>query len=143
MTVPYCPHCGGEMPLHDGRTGGRCPSCRLVVGAGRAREQPQSEVRSGGFMASAARREEAEPVAEAEAFAALRALAAELGCAVERLPMIDYDKAIRSGAPGPSVAQVLATFNTWKVARAAAGAHRATGAMRGADAEALGAMAEA
>lgn len=143
MTMPYCPHCGGELPTHDDRKGGRCPSCRLVVGAGRARDQPQDDVRSGGFMANAARREEAEPVARAEAFVALRAAAAELGCAVERLRMTDYDKAIRGGVAGPSVAQVLATFDTWKLARAAAGAHRVMAARVGASAGELGAVAEA
>jgi len=139
MSLLYCPHCGGEMGLHNDRTGGRCPSCRLVVGAGRARQAPQAEVRSGGFMASAARREEAEPIAAADAFVALRALAAEVGCAVERLRMTDYDKAIRSGTAGPSVAQILATFDTWKVARAAAGAHR----VRGTSAEEPRAVAQA
>jgi len=143
MTLLYCPHCGGEMRMHDDRTGGRCLNCRLVVGAGRARTEPLVDVRSGGFMANAARREEAEPVAKAGAFVALRALAAELGCAVERLRMTDYDKAIRGGAPGPSVAEVLATFDTWKVARAAAGAQRPATVTREASAEELDAVAQA
>ncbi len=143
MTMLYCPHCGGEMGTHDDRTGGRCPNCRLVVGAGRARDQPQADVRSGGFIANAARREEAEPVPVADAFVALRTLAAELGCAVERLRMTDYDKAIRGGARGPSVAQVLATFDTWKVARAAAGTPSAAGVGGGASAAELGSVAEA
>lgn len=143
MTQLYCPHCGGEMRTHDDRTGGRCPSCRLVVGAGRARTEPQADVRSGGFMANAARREEAEPVAETDAFAALRAVAADLGCAVERLRMTDYDQAIRGGTPGPSVAEVLATFDTWKVARAAAGVDRPASVTREASAEELDAVAQA
>lgn len=143
MATLYCPHCGGEMGTHDDRTGGRCPTCRLVVGAGRAHDQPQTDVRSGGFIANAARREEAEPVPAADALIALRTLAAELGCAVERLRMTDYDKAIRGGAPGPSVAQVLATFDTWKVARATAGTQTAVGAGRGVSAGALGSVAEA
>lgn len=75
-------------------------------------------------MANAARREDAEPVAEAEAFLALRAVAASMGCGVERLRMTDYDKAVRQSEQWPSVAQVLATFDTWKAARTAAGAHR-------------------
>lgn len=117
----YCPHCSGELEGHDDSRGGRCPSCRLVVGAGRARDQAREELRSGGFMANAARREAAEPVPEAVAFAALRAVAGKVGCAVERLRMTDYDRAVRDGTSGPSVAQVLATFDTWKTARAAAG----------------------
>jgi len=117
----FCPHCGGELVAHDDSRGGRCPACRLVVGSGRARETTLDDVRTGGFMANAARREAAEPVAEGKAFAALRAVAVDLGCGVERLRMTDYDKAVREGADGPSVAQVLATFDTWKAARAAAG----------------------
>lgn len=122
MSLIYCPHCGGELTSHDDAKGGRCPSCRLVVGVGRARAEASQDVRTGGFMANAARREDAEPAEPAIAFRALRAVAAEVGCAVERLRMTDYDAAIRSGEPGPSVAQVLATFETWKAARAAAGA---------------------
>jgi hypothetical protein len=118
----FCPHCGGELPAHDDRRGGRCPACRLVVGSGRARDTPLADVRTGGFVANAARREDAEPVAEEDAFGALSAVAASVGCGVERLRMTDYDRAVRGGADGPSVARVLATFTTWKAARAAAGA---------------------
>jgi hypothetical protein len=125
----YCPHCNGELGAHDDSRGGRCPSCRLVVGVGRARHEADDEVRTGGFMANAARREEAEPVAHHEAFAALQDVADDLGCAVERLRMTDYDKAVRDGFQGPSVAQVLATFDTWKAARAAAGVARDRGAL--------------
>lgn len=137
MAGTYCPHCSGELEGHDDSRGGRCPSCRLVVGAGRARAEALEEVRAGGFMANAARREDAEPVPEEDAFAALREVAATVGCAVERLRMTDYDRAIRDGLSGPSVAQVLATFDTWKMARAAAGvaprAARGRGAPAGAE----------
>lgn len=122
MSSLYCPHCGGELPAHDTRVGGRCPGCRLVVGVGRARESAVVELRVGGFMANAARREDAEPVSEATAFEALWTVADTVGCSVERLRMTDYDAAVRGGVPGPSVARVLATFDTWKAARAAAGA---------------------
>ncbi len=125
MSLSFCPHCGGELPAHDHATGGRCRACRLVVGPGRARAASLADVRTGGFMANAARREDAEPVDEEAAFLALRAVAAEVGCTVERLRMTDYDNAVRDGVDGPSVAQVLATFDTWKAARAAAGAPRA------------------
>ncbi len=124
MSQLYCPHCGGELPGHDDTRGGRCLSCRLVVGVGRARTESDDEVRTGGFMANAARREDAEPVAEQEAFTALQAVATDVGCAVERLRMTDYDRAVRDGTDGPSVAEVLATFDTWKAARAAAGLER-------------------
>jgi len=122
MSMLYCPHCGGELLAYDNAKGGRCPACRLVVGVGRARETSLDDVRTGGFMANAARREDAKPVPAEEAFLALGAVAASIGCGVERLRMTDYDKAAREGRVGPSVAQVLATFDTWKAARMAAGA---------------------
>lgn len=124
MKEMFCPHCGAELPGHDGARGGRCASCRLVVGAGRARDVADDEVRTGGFMANAARREDAAPVAVADAHAALVAVAETAGCPVDRLRMTDYDKAHRAGAAGPSVAEVLATFDAWKAARAYAGAQR-------------------
>jgi hypothetical protein len=124
MNDMYCPHCGGALAGHDDARGGRCESCRLVVGVGRARAEADDEVRTGGFMANAARREDAEPVAHQDAFSALQEVADDLGCAVERLRMTDYDRAVRDGTQGPSVAEVLATFDTWKAARAAAGVAR-------------------
>lgn len=134
MSLMYCPHCGGGLPQHDDATGGRCFNCRLVVGAGRARATTSQDVRTGGFMANAARRQGAAPVEPGVAFTALCAVADEIGCAVERLRMTDYDHAMRNGMVGPSVAEVLSTFDTWKAARAAAGAGR--GAAVGADDEA-------
>lgn len=116
----FCPHCGAELPGHDARRGGRCPSCRLVVGVDRARDEADDEIRTGGFMANAARREGADPVAKDTALAALSAVAETLDTPVDRLRMTDYDKAHRDGAAGPSVAEVLATFDTWKAARTAA-----------------------
>ena len=120
MSPMYCPHCGGALTGYVPAIGGRCSSCRLVVGAGRARAEGAGDVRTGGFLANTARREGADPVAEGDAFVALRAVAAEVGCPVERLRMTDYDAAIRGGAEGPSVSAVLATFETWKAARLAA-----------------------
>lgn len=125
MGLLYCPHCSGELRAHDDVHGGRCPCCRLVVGARRARVEAQDDVRIGGFMANAARREGVEPVAPEVAYGALRAVALAVGGPVERLRMTDYDAAIRAGSPGPTLAEVLATFDTWKAARAAAGAGRA------------------
>lgn len=121
MSPAYCPHCGGTLTAYVPAVGGRCRSCRLVVGPGRARSEGATDVRTGGFLANAARREEAEPVAESAAFAGLRAIAADVGCPVERLRMTDYDAAIQAGAEGPRVAEILATFDTWKAARVAAG----------------------
>ncbi len=116
----YCPHCNGELHDHDNLRGGRCPSCRLVVGATRALDEPSGEALSSGFAANAARREEAEPIEEEVAFSALRAVAEAVGVNVERMRMVDYDRASREDTSLPSVAQVLSTFETWKRARSLA-----------------------
>lgn len=122
----YCPHCNGELNDHDDRRGGRCRSCRLVVGATRARSEPSGEALSSGFAANAARREEADPVEEAVAFTALRAVAQTVGVNVERMRMVDYDRASREDSSLPSVAQLLSTFETWKHARSLARLPRAS-----------------
>lgn len=108
--------------MHDDSRGGRCATCRLVVGAGRARNEPDGESRPGGFMANAAKREDAEPVPRELAWAALRDAAELQGCRVERMRMTDYDKHFREGTVDVGVAQILATFDSWKAARAGAGA---------------------
>ena len=125
----YCPHCNGELNDHDDRRGGRCSNCRLVVGASRARSEPSGEALSSGFAANAARREDAEPVEEAVAFTALRAVAETVGVNVERMRMVDYDRASREDPALPSVAQILSTFDTWKRARSRARLPHATAAL--------------
>ncbi len=116
----FCPHCNGELEDHDNLRGGRCPSCRLVVGAGRALEVPTGEALSSGFAANAARREDAAPVDEEVAYTALRSVAEAVGVNVERMRMVDYDRASREDTSLPSVAQILSTFDTWKSARSLA-----------------------
>lgn len=113
----YCPHCNSGLGAHDDARGGRCDTCRLVVGAGRARAQPDGESRPGGFMANAAKREEAAPVSAEAAWAALAEAAEQAGCRVERMRMTDYDKLVHEGAVDVTVAQILATFDSWKSAR--------------------------
>ena len=119
---PYCPHCNDQLEGHDDSRAGRCPSCQLVIGAGRVRAEPTGESRPGGFMANAAKRAEAAPVDPSRARAALCEVAARLGCRVQRMRMTDYDLQTRTDPSLPSVAEVLATFPSWKSARADAGA---------------------
>ncbi len=121
MALPlYCPHCNSDLGAHDDSRGGRCPTCRLVVGVGRARDEPDGESRPGGFMANAAKREDAEPIAPGRAWSALRDAAEAQGCRVERMRMTDYDKLVRDGVVDVPVAQILATFDSWKAARSGA-----------------------
>ena len=120
LTDRFCPHCNSGLHGLDPACGSRCGHCRLVVGAGRALEEPGERPLIGGLMANAARREAAEPVLPELALSALRRVAETVGCNVKRLRMADYDTAARKDPDHPSVAQVLATFESWKHARAAA-----------------------
>ncbi|MDQ3632293.1 MAG: hypothetical protein M3417_13695 [Actinomycetota bacterium] len=107
----------------------RCPHCRLIIGAGRARAEAsddgdaRSRGSAAGVLANAARRAQSEPGGVEEIGAALRKSAAAVGCPVERLRMLDYQQRSETDASMPSLSAVLATFTTWKSARAAAGAH--------------------
>ena len=133
MPLPHCPHC--LLPIGDGSVwpfpvqASRCPHCRLLIGAGRAREDTaedgdaRSRGSAAGVLANAARREHSE--AAEDPIAVLRVLcqvADRLGTPVERLRMLDYQEEAERGAEQPSLATVLATFGTWKAARAAAAA---------------------
>lgn len=69
-------------------------------------------------MANAAKRAQAAAVDRGVAVARLLEVAEGLGCRVERLRMRDYDEVVRTHARGPSLAEVLATFDAWKAARA-------------------------
>ena len=130
MATAHCPHCllpiaGAQLPHPPQAV--RCPHCRLIIGQGRARQAAQGEdgdARSrgsaAGVLANAARRAGGEPGDREEVMAALRGVAAEVGCAVDRLRMLDYQEATDSDPALPSLGTVLATFHTWKVARAEA-----------------------
>lgn len=52
---------------------------------------------------------------------ALRQVAEHLGVRVVDLRLIDYRHALASGFAGPTLAEVMATFRTWRTARDAAG----------------------
>jgi len=104
----------------------RCPHCRLIIGAGRARAEARddgdarSRGSAAGVLANAARRAQSEPGGIEEIIAALRKSATEMGCAVERLRMLDYQQQSERDQAMPELSAVLATYSTWKAARAAA-----------------------
>ena len=130
MEIAHCPHCllpmseGGGLPYPPMAM--RCPSCRLIIGVGRARGRAsedgdaRSRGSAAGVLANAARRAQSEPVDADRVIAALRASAAEVGCPVERLRMLDYQQQSERAPEMPALAAVLATFTTWKAARATA-----------------------
>lgn len=116
----YCPHCNTPLTAHKESRPGRCPDCFLIIGAGRARPAPDGEPRPGRFMANTAKRVDAAPVSKEAGWAALREAAAMLCVRVERMRMTDYDMLSRDGVIDVTVAELLATFPSWKVARAGA-----------------------
>lgn len=120
-----CPHCSGALPESVRSTATRCPTCRLVVGAGRGvpddRPDTVSAGTNAGVKASAARRADLPPINPGTVIAALNRMIDETGSPSLRLRMVDYDAlAARHPDDYPSLAQVLATFGSWKQARAAA-----------------------
>lgn len=105
----------------------RCPNCRLIIGAGRARAEAvdedgdaRSRGSAAGVLANAARRAQSAPADVPAIVWALRACADEVGCPVERLRMLDYQQHAERDGAKPDLSAVLATFTTWKAARAAA-----------------------
>lgn len=104
----------------------RCPNCRLIIGAGRARAEAsddgdaRSRGSAAGVLANAARRAQSAPGGVEEIVAGLRQSAEAVGCPVERLRMLDYQQQSERHPEMPDLSAVLATFNTWKSARAAA-----------------------
>lgn len=134
MPVAHCPHCLLPMPgatsLPHPPAAMRCPHCRLIIGAGRARAEAsddgdaRSRGSAAGVLANAARRAQSDPVGVPEIITALHKSATEIGCPVERLRMLDYQQQSERHAEMPDLSSVLATFSTWKSARAAAAADR-------------------
>ena len=121
----HCPHCGGI--LQDGVSlpfpmrGTSCPHCRLIVGVGRARDpgavSSNGVGSSAGFAANAARRQHAEPMDPGEALRALRDVATTEHVAIARLRMMDYVVAASHRPELPSLARIVATFDSWQTAR--------------------------
>jgi hypothetical protein len=98
----------------------------LIIGPHRARAEAgddgdaRSRGSAAGVLANAARREHGEPGDQHEVIAAVSEVADRVGCAVERVRMLDYQEAAEEDGELPQLATVLATFGTWKRARHAA-----------------------
>lgn len=130
MPLSHCPHCLLPMPgaeqLPYPPAAMRCGNCRLIIGAGRARGETsddgdaRSRGSAAGVLANAARRAGSPPGDVPEIVIALRVSAEQVGCAVERLRMLDYQQQSERNPGMPGLSTVLATFSTWKSARAAA-----------------------
>lgn len=142
ISAMFCPHCDGALPATWARQHpGRCPTCRLVVGAGRATEQQGDGITlsgagtAAGILGAAARRENA-PAGDRPVVAeALRDAARLLRKDVARLRMLDYQHAADSDSTLPGLGVVLSTFGTWKLARLHAANRASRTAPRGTDAE--------
>jgi hypothetical protein len=124
----YCPHCflmvENEVhapwpPVHS-----RCPHCRLLIGAGRAK--PTSDANPGargtaaGVFAQQARHAEIdhdEAASPDEVRSAIRVVADELGSRPERLLMVDYQQRAAIDDTLPELSDVFAAFGSWKRAR--------------------------
>lgn len=123
----FCPHCHTALPSPFPIDAARCPSCRLIIGAGRAVDDTP-DGRAGniggasGMIANAARRESANAAEPAAVLAALKHVADATSTATDRLRLFDYERARATAPQLPTVGTILATFGTWKAARAAAAA---------------------
>jgi len=120
----FCPHCDAALPAAWLRPrAGRCPTCRLVVGAGRATDRQGDGITlsgagtAAGILGAAARRESAPAGDQPVVAEALRKVARTLGREVGRLRMLDYQHAAESDPALPGLSVVLSTFETWKLAR--------------------------
>jgi hypothetical protein len=106
----------------------RCPHCRLLVGAGRARPTPSAEPGARGSAAGVFAHEAKRAGGESDASKddvrrAIRRVAEEAGQRPERLLMVDYQQRASDDQSLPDLSDVFATYGSWKRARrAAAGA---------------------
>ena len=127
---PACPHCGAILPPAWSRDqGGRCPTCRLLIGADRAAVfDGRGERRAAaGVIANTARRDGARPGDPDEVLAALHAAATATGRPAARLRMLDYTSFSEGHPEMPTLSVVLSTFKTWKRARTQAAVHPTAG----------------
>jgi hypothetical protein len=103
----------------------RCPHCRLLVGAGRARPTPSAEPgargSAAGVFAHEAKRATGDPDATKEDVRrAIREVAEDSGQRPERLLMVDYQQRASDDEELPSLSDVFAAYGSWKRARKAA-----------------------
>ncbi len=133
----HCPHClsciANSSAAAFPATPMRCPTCRLMIGAGRTKSPAEiagagrSAAAAVGVLASDARRADAVAGDPGAILDDLARVAAAGGARLERLRMTDYDAAQRDGAVVHPLAVVLATFGSWKGARADAVVRREAG----------------
>lgn len=125
----FCPHCHllveNDVKLPWPPEPVNCPHCRLLIAMGRARaEAPQKAgargAAAGVFSSRAKRQPDGPAVAEEEIVAGIRRVADLMGDRPERLLMIDYQQRSAASPDLPPLADVLATYGSWKSARRAA-----------------------
>jgi hypothetical protein len=132
MATAYCPHCAldlaADVELPYPRDAAvRCRHCRLVVGPGRAKDTPEGAAggrgAAAGRYASEARR--AAKGGEAgnpdEVLAAVRRVAEQVGRRPHEVRMLEYRELQETDKSLPPLADVIATFGSWKAAIAKAG----------------------
>jgi hypothetical protein len=131
VVAAHCPHCLLVLPnarrLPYPEAPMRCPHCRLVIGAHRARADgddgehgARAHGSAAGVVANAARREDGEILEPVLVSGALHAVADQVGCPLDRLRMLDYQQEAEQDPDLPALADVIATFGSWKKARRAA-----------------------
>lgn len=132
MATAYCPHCAMdlatdvELPYPEVEAV-RCRHCRLVVGPGRARSSPEGvsggRGAAAGRYASEARRaaKGGEPSDPEVVLTALRQVAEQVGRRPHEVRMLEYRERSEQDEQLPRLADVIATFGSWKAAIAQAG----------------------
>lgn len=137
MATAFCPHCALDLASdvalpYPPSTAVRCRHCRLVVGPGRAKSS--SAGAAGGRGAAAGRyASEARRAAKGGApsdpevvLAAVRAVAGQIGRRPHEVRMLEYRELAETQSDLPPLADVIATFGSWKAAIARAGQDEAT-----------------
>ena len=105
----------------------RCPHCRLLIGAGRARSEPSDEPGARGsaagvFAHQAKRSGRRGRRVRDDVCSAIRRVAEATGARPERLLMVDYQQEAADDASLPPLSDVFAAYGSWKRARRAAAA---------------------
>ena len=126
MTI-YCPHCSrpfGESDVEPApQKPTRCKHCRLLVGAGRGRPEPDrgQPGAAAGLIANEARRAEShgvdDDVGRARASAALVYVASRIGVSPDRLTLTVYREQLPHEDSLPTVTDIIQAFGSWKVAQ--------------------------
>ena len=132
-TDAHCPHClllvEADASANWPPQPVRCPHCRLLIGAGRARDAgdgaPGARGAAAGVFAREAQRgrDSTEEIAPDKVIEGIRAVATRLGCAPERLLMVDYQQEAAEDEDLPDLSEVFAAFGSWKRARREAAVH--------------------